>query len=507
MIEGTPANVLDFGAKGDGVNDDTTAIQAALDSSSYVYIPEGTYLYTTLTINVSTLLCGAGNNTVLTHTADSVGINALYASQQDAITRIQDMRLVASGSAATGLNAKGIEVGNITSFSIKNVTITNYAGGIGISLRNTVGWTEGSVIHNVRMLNNKTNIMFNVDGGTESFGYNSFENIFINLSDGQTAFGSLKSGATNARLYNSRLKGISIAYAGTTTAFNATNLDVNENVDFDTRTEGAPGASITYWTPGTRPFSLYKHGVGVENDQGFWFRDAAGATRKLINCDTSNNTVITNQNENISMTLGPSASFNFDAGAISLIRSFGSTYSDSSSSQNTALRVAQDTATSRSINASGTVNASGADYAEYEFNNGLSINKGDVVGFKADGTLTLTYSEAIRFGVKSTNPGYVGGDTWARELGDKPKDPDMQAQWLVDLEAKRLLVDRIAYSGKVPVNVFNAKAGDYIVPFDDAGSIVGIAVTNPSFDEYKKAIGRVNKILADGRAEIAIMVH
>lgn len=43
MIEGAPANVLDFGAVGDGTTDDTAAFLAALTASPNVYVPEGTY--------------------------------------------------------------------------------------------------------------------------------------------------------------------------------------------------------------------------------------------------------------------------------------------------------------------------------------------------------------------------------------------------------------------------------------------------------------------------------
>jgi hypothetical protein len=204
---------------------------------------------------------------------------------------------------------------------------------------------------------------------------------------------------------------------------------------------------------------------------------------------------------------------------------------------NAVMKIGQMDVTARSINAAGTINASGTDYAEYENNNGLSIAKGAIVGFKADGSLTLTFAEATRFGVKSTNPSYVGGDTWGSDeqpperivrvmneveegvvtvVGDTDEEwqakEDAYSQELAAfetrLEAKRQLVDRIAYSGKAPVNVTGANAGEYIIAVENIdGSIGGSAVANPTFEEYKLAVGRVNRILDDGRAEIAVIIH
>ena len=84
-----------------------------------------------------------------------------------------------------------------------------------------------------------------------------------------------------------------------------------------------------------------------------------------------------------------------------------------------ALYVAKNTATSRSINAAGTLNASGADYAEYrQIIPALygTVMKGALLGYDADGLMTNVFAHVVgRVLPKSTNPSYVGGDTWGIE--------------------------------------------------------------------------------------------
>ena len=63
MIAGAPVNVKDFGAAGDGITDDTAAIQAALGASKHVYFPAGTYLITSqLVLSHGHNLTGDGPN-------------------------------------------------------------------------------------------------------------------------------------------------------------------------------------------------------------------------------------------------------------------------------------------------------------------------------------------------------------------------------------------------------------------------------------------------------------
>lgn len=149
-----------------------------------------------------------------------------------------------------------------------------------------------------------------------------------------------------------------------------------------------------------------------------------------------------------------------------------------------AINVAKDGGTSRSINAEGTINASGADYAECE---GIGdcgpLSKGQIIGFDEDGLITDKWDKAHSFGVVSTDPSFVGGDVFTGELGKN--------------------YERIAYSGKVPVNVFGVMPGQYIAAIRNGDGIAGCATFGPT---SLPIVGRVRKIMGDGRAQISVIV-
>jgi hypothetical protein len=181
--------------------------------------------------------------------------------------------------------------------------------------------------------------------------------------------------------------------------------------------------------------------------------------------------------------------------------------------------IGRNTSSLRSINAGGTINATGTDYAEYMFKAiEDNIAKGDIVGINIEGKLTNIFDDSISFVVKSTDPSYVGGDTWGNSdsIGKEPRIEEgqtdeeyeqLKAEYQVKLEGVRAKVDRIAFSGQVPCNITGANVGDYIIPIElENGKIGGQAVTNPTFEQYQISVGKVWKIMEDGRAWIAVKI-
>ncbi len=176
---------------------------------------------------------------------------------------------------------------------------------------------------------------------------------------------------------------------------------------------------------------------------------------------------------------------------------FFSTLAYSPNSLNTGYKVGSNATTSRSINAGGTINANGSDYAEYvtkSANCGV-INKGDICGINKNGLLTDKFNESVSFVVKSTDPSFVGGDSWGAE-GKVKKE---------DLETERSKVDRIAFCGQVPVNIKNVEPGMYIIPINKNGKITGKGTFKPTFEEYLICVGKVIAV-NKGRPTIIVKV-
>ena len=103
-ISGTSISVKDFGAVGDGVTDDTAAIQAAIDAvpsiGGEVWFPAGAYLYSTLTVTQKhdITLTGAGGAILRKSSATGYGLNLVGTSSVDYMLRFRLVNLILDAS-------------------------------------------------------------------------------------------------------------------------------------------------------------------------------------------------------------------------------------------------------------------------------------------------------------------------------------------------------------------------------------------------------------------------
>ena len=133
MIEGAVANVLDYGAVGDGTTDDAAAVQAAMTASKCVYFPEGYsyYLGSSVAPQGNSLIFGGGRNSHIfvkdgnTNGFDLTGLTGVT---------IRDLKFSCKSLTGTlgGMNGKAaIYLSNSTQCIIENNFIFNmYNAGI-----------------------------------------------------------------------------------------------------------------------------------------------------------------------------------------------------------------------------------------------------------------------------------------------------------------------------------------------------------------------------------------
>lgn len=124
----------DFGAIGDGVADDTTKIQAALDAVSItggvVFVPQGTYKITAkLTFGSGTTIHGVGYDSLIK--GDSVACPLFQSKGGSGSRRYRFvMRDMGIDNTTTIANGIGVDLRNVTDAKMDNVFISNVDMGV-----------------------------------------------------------------------------------------------------------------------------------------------------------------------------------------------------------------------------------------------------------------------------------------------------------------------------------------------------------------------------------------
>ena len=133
-------SVKDFGAVGDGVTDDTAAIQAALNLGVTVYMPTGIYLTTSeLVLKTGSKLIGAGAFSAFVNSGPgpsvaplndySVGTTVILYNGAVSATAC----IVRASSEAVGIEPTNVETRNLINVGLQNITLNgNGKAGIGL---------------------------------------------------------------------------------------------------------------------------------------------------------------------------------------------------------------------------------------------------------------------------------------------------------------------------------------------------------------------------------------
>lgn len=416
--------------------------------------------------------------------AFTTGGNFRWFTQAGNSTPIQALRITPSGN---------LEIGTSTKSSFSYLALINDAN------------TNGAVIAIAR---NAGQFLNGAGAGDMIIGNSTGENIlFGNGQTGTTEYMRITSGGGVAIGITCTLYGNVAIKSNNATSYYGLNVIANSNSNFiAVNHTGAAGIIETEFSTGA--------GAGF-TDMVF---KTCGIERVTIKTD-GDFLVGTNTNAGFAgahRIKGPSSTENTDIisidGGIEYAGLFRAVSGANYNTAGTGILIGRNTSTLRSINAGGTINGSGTDYAEYMLKATTdAIAKGDIVGVNSQGKLTNIFEDSVSFVVKSTDPSYVGGDTWGSvdnigKLSPEATEEEKE-EYEAKLETERAKVDRIAFSGQVPCNVTGATVGDYIIPTElENGKIGGQAVSNPTLEQYRISVGKVWKIMEDGRAWIAVKI-
>ncbi|CAM0052648.1 tail protein [Vibrio phage K475] len=162
MIEGSTINVKDFGAKGDGVTDDTAAIQDAINAGRRIYIPTGVYLINEVAIPDNRIIEGDGVESKLVVPVGVTHTRGMFynAMSRWSNTTIRDLHFDGSNNYPTD---KSVYYGDV---AINNVMIRKSGACTDVTIQDcyftkastsSIYVSDGDHTTSLKIINNKFN--------------------------------------------------------------------------------------------------------------------------------------------------------------------------------------------------------------------------------------------------------------------------------------------------------------------------------------------------------------
>ncbi|SIT46241.1 conserved hypothetical protein [Paraburkholderia ribeironis] len=276
-----PVSVKRFGVQGDGMTDDTAAIQVALNSGLPLYFPPGIYLYSN-TLTATGSIAGAGWTSILQCTT-SQGQNASIYWNNASNFKVQNLQFFSQN--ATGYynneNAGPVNLEGCSEFEVSGCKMNNCAGQAVMMRGCTNGKVFGNTLLNIwhdgihatgasadiTITNNEV-----INGGDDAFsvvGYqgNGVRPRRITISHnrvtgtkyarGIAIVGAQEIVVIGNQIYNSMAAGIYVAAEASYSTFGNNNIKIADNIldtcgissnigAFPNRPNGPAGAPALY---------------------------------------------------------------------------------------------------------------------------------------------------------------------------------------------------------------------------------------------------------------------